>query len=359
MTSKRKKANKPHRPRPESLVQHTVEVQDNSDDNTVALSDGEESSDRVFSTEEFSDPFDLANFEEGLRQRMVVAAPMLMGRDAEYGSDFFTGVVGLCDKGPHLKDVAKCYHFITDEEIAAVWKTGVSKGRYEFARCEDDGQLKTFGQQYFKVYGNRPHNNYFCLRFLRACFATFVYKKQVNWCAEALDRHQSRQKTAFRNPSKLGPVATRCQEEGLCRIIKELSEAGGAVAVPNHQAGDLKLALELEQQKLGEVKSVEERLQGTRQRYNASLERMRGESFENDEEDLNEKYFSKLKEARQILRREGATVLYKETIAESESLYKALAHMRESDAHIRENVVQLEVEMGNAAKILEDVTGEL
>ena len=359
MASKRKKSTKQHRPRPCSSVQQVLETQDVSDDNTVARSDGEGSTDKVFNTEEFSDPFDLADFEEGLRERMVVAAPMLMGRDAEYGSDFFTKVVGLCDKGPNLKDVVKCYSFISDEEIGAVWKTGVQKGRYEFSRCEDDGQLKAFGQQYFKVYGNRPHNNYFCLRFLRACFATFVYGKQVNWCAEALDRHHMRQKSAFRNPSKLGPVATRCQVEGLCRIIKELSLSGATVALPNQQGRDLKTALEMEQQKMIAVQSVEDRLHEIRQRYNASLQRMRGDSLEILEEDLNEKYSLKLKEARQILRREGATVLYKETIAESEELYKDLAYMRDVDAQNRQNVVELELQMGTEAKVLADIKEEL
>ena len=359
MTSKRKKTSKQHRPRARSSVQQVLDVQDASDDTTVVRSDGEGSVDKVFSTEEFSDPIDLADFEEDLRERMLVAAPMLMGRDAEYGSDFFTRVVGLCDKGPHLKDVAKCYGFISDDEIGAVWKTGMSKGRYEFSRCEDDRQLKMFGQQYFKVYGNRPHNNYFCLRFLRACFASFVYGKQVNWCAEALDRHQMRLKSACRNPSKLGPVATRCQVEGLCRIIKELSHSGSAVAQPGHQGRQLKAALELEQLKMAALQSAEDRLHNTRQRYNASLERMRGESLESVEEDLNDKYSSKLKEARQILRREGATVLYKTTIAESEELFKDLAYMRDVDAQIRQTVVELEVQMGNEATTLAEIKEEL
>lgn len=359
MTSKRKKASKQLKTRHRASVQNASDVHDVSDDNTVPRSDEECSSERVFCTEEFSDPFDLSNIEDGVRQQMLLAAPMLMGRDAEYGSQFFTGVVGLCDKGPLLKDVSKSYNFITDDEIAMVWKTGVQKGRYEFSKCEDDDQLKTFGQHYFKVYGNRPHNNYFCLRFLRGCFASFIYGKAVNWCAEALDRHQARQKSVSRNPSKLGPVATRCQVEGLCRIIKEQSGLGKGPAPSDYPCGELKAALDMEQQKIDAVKSVEQRLHEIRQRYYASLERMRGESSESAEEELNANYVLKLKEARQILRREGATVLYKNVIAESEALYKDLAVMREADAQIRQQVVDLELQVNSAERDLEVVNKDL
>ena len=359
MTSKRKKGSKQHRPRPQSSVHQASDVLDVSDDNTVTRSDGEGSSDRVFSTEEFNDPFDLSGFGEGLRERMLVAAPMLKGRDAEYGREFFSGVIGLSDQGPLLKDVAKCYGFITDEEIGAVWKTGLSKGRYEFSRCEDEGQLKTFGQQYFKVYGNRPHNNYFCLRFLRACYATFVYGRPVNWCAEALDRHQSRLKSASRNPSKLGPVATRCQVEGLCSIIKELSVSKGGGPDDFRPDQELRDALELEHQQAEAVKILEEHLHETRQRYNAVMGGMLAESSEIAEADINDKYVAKLREARQILREQGPTVEYKAAIADSEVLYKGLAEMREADARIRDTLVELELEISNEAKVLENAKADL
>ena len=258
-----------------------------------------------------------------------------------------------------MRDVSKVYSFITDEEVTAVWKEGVSKGRYDFSRCEDADQLKKFGQQYFKVYGNRLHNNYFCLRFLKACFATFIHGRPVNWCAEALDRHQSRIKSASRNPSKLGPLATRCQVEGLCRIIKELSTLEKGQSGLDPVARELLAALELENEKADIVRIKEARLQNLRHRYNDCLERMRAESFEIAEEDLNEKYVTKQKEARQILRSVGPTVQYKAAVAESEYLLKQLANMRESDALIRENIVQLELDLANEANVLEDAKSEL
>jgi hypothetical protein len=353
MTSKRKKACRHHRTRQQQRV---VDV---SDDNSGSRSDGEGGTDRVFSTEEFGDPINLNDIEEGLRQRLIVAAPMLMGRDAVYGSDFFTDVVGLCDQGPVLRDVSKVYSFITDEEVTSVWKEGVSKGRYDFSRCQDEDQLKMFGQQYFKVYGNRPHNNYFCLRFLKACFATFIHQKPVNWCAEALDRHQSRIKSASRNPSKLGPVATRCQVEGLLKIIKELSTTDKVQSGPDPNARELLVAIEVEKEKADIVKTIEERVQILRLKYNDSLERMRAESFEIAEEDLNEKYVTKQKEARQILRSVGPTVQYKAAVAESENLFKQLANMREGDALIRENVVQLELDLANETNVLENAKADL
>ena len=358
MTGKRKKGSKQHRTRQHCSVHRAADVLEVSDDNTATRSDGEGSSERVFSTEEFADPFELGDIVDEVRQRMVVAAPMLMGREAEYGKEFFINVVGLSDQGPLLRDVSKCYSFISDDEVTSVWKEG-SKGRYDFSRCEDAEQLKQFGKQYFKVYGNRPHNNYFCLRFLKACFATFVYGKPVNWCAEALDRHEARLKNAWRNPTKLGPVATRCQIEGLITIVKDLCGTGWGRVEPDLPIRELQAALDVEQQKSDTVKEVEDRLQQLRQRYNSSLERISAESSEIAEEDLNSKYVSKLKEARLILRTEGASRLYQKTIQESEALSKELADMREADAQIRENVVQLELLMGNEARALEVANEEL
>lgn len=79
-------------------------------------------SETLYSAEEFDQPFDLDGLEDTLRQRMVLAAPMLMGRFAVYGREFFTLVVGLCDQGPLIRDVSKVYGFIKDEEVNAVWK---------------------------------------------------------------------------------------------------------------------------------------------------------------------------------------------------------------------------------------------
>ena len=60
-------------------MQNASDVQYVSDDNNVSWSDGEGSCDRVFSTEEFSDPFDLGGIEEGVRQQMLDARQCLWG----------------------------------------------------------------------------------------------------------------------------------------------------------------------------------------------------------------------------------------------------------------------------------------
>ena len=115
MTGKRKKGTKLHRTRQHCATHRAPDVQEVSDDNTATRSDGEGGSDRVFSTEEFSDPFELGEIEIGVRQRMLVAAPMLMGRDAAYGKEFFTTMVVLSDQGPLLRDVSMCYSFLSDD----------------------------------------------------------------------------------------------------------------------------------------------------------------------------------------------------------------------------------------------------
>ena len=107
------------------------------------------------------------------------------------------------------------------------------------------------------------------------------------------------------------------------------------------------------------VKVVEERFRKLQQRYNDSLDKMRAQSSEIREEELNVNYVTKLKEARQILRTEGPTVQYMATVAESEYLFKELANMREADARERENVVLLELELAKEVKVLEDAHVEL
>lgn len=49
---------------------------------------------------EFDVAFDLEAIPLALRERMVAAAPMLLGRNAEYDNMFFHDKVGLCDRGP-------------------------------------------------------------------------------------------------------------------------------------------------------------------------------------------------------------------------------------------------------------------
>ena len=86
--------------------------------------------------------------------------------------------------------------------------------------------MKLFSQHNYRVYGNRPDNAYFAMRFLKASYATFVHGKDVNWVAEAQGRRNRRFSLATKNPKKLGPVALRKQIEGLCKLVVDL--VGGA-----------------------------------------------------------------------------------------------------------------------------------
>ena len=120
---------------------------------------------------------------------MLAAAPMLMGHDAHYGKRFFTACVGLCAS---VKGMPKNYSFITDEMITEIWPIGPQSNMYKLSRCRDNEHVKKFGKQYFEVYGNKPDNCCYSMRFLKACFATLVFEKSVNWCAEAQARHKLR-----------------------------------------------------------------------------------------------------------------------------------------------------------------------
>ena len=178
----------------------------------------------AWASSEFDSPFDLAGIPDALQDRLVAAAPVLRGRFAEYDHVFFRDVVGLCDQGPMVDDVCKAYPQITEAAVKQVWRVGAQPNRFEVANCTDKEQAQKFLQFNYKVYGNRPDNFYFAMRFLKAAFATFVHGFQVNWVAEASCRRSKRLAMAPKNPLKLGPVALRRQIEGLCLIIKELTD---------------------------------------------------------------------------------------------------------------------------------------
>lgn len=84
---------------------------------------------------EFDAPFELKAIPEALRNRMFKAAPMLLGRDAEYDDTFFQEQVGLCDRGPTVDEVPKVYPKIMESDIKQVWRPGVQPNRYEIANC--------------------------------------------------------------------------------------------------------------------------------------------------------------------------------------------------------------------------------
>ena len=295
-----------------------------------------------YCAEEFDQPFDLGDIQGDIREKMIVAAPMLMGRYAGYGREFFTDVVGLCDQGPLIRNVAKVYSFIRDEEISAVWKEGATKGRYELARCEDPELLKKFRHHFFKVYGNKPDNTYFPLRFLKACYATFVHNKPVNWCAEALDRHSARLKNARRNPAKLGPIATRCQVEGLCKIIQELSWRNGEDAA---NVQELLAAQEEERGRSKELTSATVVFEGSVKRYDTALEKMTNEATDDAVDALNVKYSELQKKSRRVLVEGGAAQEYKALTNEMECISVQIAKLRDGNAELQSRVLELRSEL--------------
>lgn len=129
---------------------------------------------------EFDLPFDLDGIPEEVKAKLLAAAPVLRGRDAEYDDAFFHEKVGLCDRGPMVDEVPKVYPEILDDDIKQVWRAGAHPNRYEIAQCTDKELAKLFSQHNYRVYGNRLDNAYFAMRFLKASYATFVHGKDVN-----------------------------------------------------------------------------------------------------------------------------------------------------------------------------------
>ena len=337
MTSKRSRGNRNQR------TKNTPPIEAAESGDEVAQNPVEESlMERSYCAEEFDQPFDLGDIQGDTREKMLLVAPMLLGQYAEYGKDFFVNVVGLCDQGPRIRDVAKVYPFIRDEEIGAVWKEGATKGRYELARCEDLELLKKFRHHFFKVYGNKPDNTYFPLRFLKACYATFVHNKPVNWCAEALDRHKARLKNARRNPAKLGPIATRCQVQGLCNIIQELSWRSGENAA---NVQELLAVQEVEQRRSNEVNSAHAVLEGFEEKYKAALDRMTKEASDVAEDALTAKYSDLQKRSRRVLLEGGSPQEYKALTNEMEAITVQISKIREADAEIQREVLEFRAEV--------------
>lgn len=146
----------------------------------------------------------LDGIPEDLRKRMFAVAPMLRGRVGTYKKEFFVNVVGLCGKGYTLDELQR-RAVVTDAEIFAVWSRGRLKNRFEIAKCTDPKLAQRFTKHHFSVYGTRPVNRYFSMRFLRGCHATFLHGCDVDWAAEASLRRTQRLQRKTRTPEKLEP----------------------------------------------------------------------------------------------------------------------------------------------------------
>lgn len=193
---------------------------------------------------EFWEPIPLDGVPKLLRAKMYEVAPMLRGRNAVYSEDFFHKVVGLCNLGCEV-DKAIVETPVTAEEVAAKWKPASrDKHRFPIANCLDPEQAALFTEHFSRVYGGRPDNEAFSMKFLCACFATFVHKKDVNWAAKATQRRQARVERSAHNPRKLGPMAIREQVGGLCRLIARHARASGRNSCNTTSTNDELAAME-------------------------------------------------------------------------------------------------------------------
>ena len=174
--------------------------------------------------------FDLTGIPGPLQASMLAVAPTLAGHEAQYEDCFFSQQVGLCDKGAMVNDIGKVYPHILESDIKEIWRVGSQANRFEIMNCTDKEQAWVFSKHCYEVYGHSPDNTYYSMRFLKGATTTFVHGLDVNWVAEAQGRRSKRIATALKNPRKLGPIALRCQVEGLCGIIKGLS--GGSPSPP-------------------------------------------------------------------------------------------------------------------------------
>lgn len=189
-------------------------------DGTVSIGRGDIGSD------EFQEPIMLDGISEDLQQRMYAVAPMLKGREGVYDERFFTLVCGLCNHGVEV-DQVQTVAAVSDAEILTKWSPSSDKYRFAIDNCVDQDQAAQFCEHYRLVYGGHPTNSSFSMRFLRACYATFVHNVKVDWVAEAVKRHKIRMSTKSLNRHKLGPVAMREQLASLCAVVAASKAATG------------------------------------------------------------------------------------------------------------------------------------
>lgn len=170
-------------------------------------------------SDEFQEPIPMEGIPELLKQYMCAVSPVLQGRHGVYDEQFFGTIVGLCSRGILVDQVLQKTG-VTDIEIQEKWKQQAGdKYRFPMALSTDSTQAAQFLEHYQQVYGGQPCNDSFSLRFLRACFATFIHKVEINWVKEAVKRRKVRMEQKGLNRHKLGPVAMRQQLAALCAAV--------------------------------------------------------------------------------------------------------------------------------------------
>jgi hypothetical protein len=141
---------------------------------------------------DFMETISLEGIPQDLAAMMLDECPMLQGCRAMYPAKFFRSVVGLCDQGTPVGKVLKETP-VTVKEVLKIWKVGTKANRYPIDKCQNSEQLLLFCDQYAKVYGGKPNNRAFSMRFLCACYASFVYNLPVDWASEAANRRKKKE----------------------------------------------------------------------------------------------------------------------------------------------------------------------
>ena len=167
-------------------------------------------------------PFDLEGIPTDLREKLVLAAPCLLGRSAAvHDQDFFHRVVGLCKEGCTPKEVTE--KMVPANTYEETWPPGegANKTRYLLDRCKDSKARDMYLRMYQRVYGDAPDNKAFSQTFLRAC--VYYYSggrdNNVNWAAAAAKVNQERRAHAANNPQKLSPPALKQQMAGIISAV--------------------------------------------------------------------------------------------------------------------------------------------
>ena len=137
--------------------------------------------------------------------------------------------MGLCDFGVEVDDVLKKTP-ITDDEVLQTWKQKKNANRLPLADCTNHEQMLLLTDHFKCVYGGRADNKAFCIRYLRACFATFIHKIAINWAVEASNKRAARvSQTGTTSIKKLmQPIGFRKQLQGLVDLIANIAALGGA-----------------------------------------------------------------------------------------------------------------------------------
>ena len=154
-----------------------------------------------------------------------------------------------------------------------------------------------------------------------------------------------RLKNQHRNPQKLGPVAMRCQVEGLCKIISQLSCRSNEALNLNTPAPIQGLVAAQEEECIhaNEVEATAAPLQETCLKLDATFDKMHAEDDE-DADVLNATYIVASKEAKCLLREGAPPTEYAKKATEMDNLAAQLASEREADVTFWAEVLKLESE---------------